>query len=289
MHGVSGSTVRLRSRPWRARLRDGGPAGRHERHGRADERIAAGLDAHGDPGEGRGIDLPRQPVRAGDRPVPAKIRQHGAPVGGCPGRSTVSPQEIQGSDHKRRLPVARRQLADGPARSRGAGRSASRPKRNAGQPGADTGRCQSAGRRFRPSGRPDRRDLQKQGSVDQAVQRAQSLQRVGVRLPSDGAAAGAVGSAAGAGTRDSGWAGGARPATVWDARRSRHWDAESAAVWRRHQSIWTTGAVRAAPGPASQSAEPAHRNPWRRGYLHPRSASAWRPLTIASCSARRAS
>ncbi len=106
-------------------------------------------------------------------------------------RAALPPQEIQGSDHQRRLPAgARRPSA--PRSQADAGAAAAPPRR----PAPRRRRQLPAGRRnARPAngprrGRHRRRPEQEQSAIDSRLQRPQPLQRVGVRLPAADADAG---------------------------------------------------------------------------------------------------
>ncbi len=63
----------------------------------------AGLEADRATREGRGTGLPRQAVRPRHRPLPAQVRERVSAQHRRARRAALPPQEIQGSDHERRL------------------------------------------------------------------------------------------------------------------------------------------------------------------------------------------
>ena len=163
---------------------------------RRDARLEAGRDAR----EGRGAGLSRQAVRSRDRPVPAQVRERLSAQHRRARRAAVPSQEVQGSDHRRRL----RADSSGTRRARhsAAGWSARRVRRTGGSrtdaesadagsvPTRPRGRTRSqydGARSGRCSGRHQWRDQQEQSSIDSPLQRTRPLQRVGLCLHSTAA------------------------------------------------------------------------------------------------------
>jgi hypothetical protein len=175
------------------RLRHGRADCRSQHHGRLDDGRHAGLEAHGAARKGGRARVSRRAVRARDRPLPAQERsRHSSSELRSAGRAAVPSQEIQRSDHGRRVRAGRAQRRVGDA---GANHAANGNPAGRGRPGnrARRRRCGATitGRARWHTGRDDRRgDLgcyqQKQGKLHSSLQRAQPLQRMAVRLHAAG-------------------------------------------------------------------------------------------------------